>query len=141
MFELPGFCSGAISLGIAANEQVRFRPSHAEEVDRVPWRGVADGLTTTIPAWAGIGQITMAGNPTMGSSLKGGHGFQRHVAGALGRPTRRSVPAGSRPTRRVIASSLGKMPTTLVRRLTSPFSRSSRIGRMDFRQWPAGKLI
>jgi hypothetical protein len=37
--------------------------------DRVPWRGVADGLTTTISGVGRIGQITIAGNPTTGSSL------------------------------------------------------------------------
>jgi hypothetical protein len=91
--------------------------------DRVPWRGVADGLTTTIPGLGRIGQITMAGNPTMGSSLKAAM-----VSSVMSRArwTAHSSFRSSRiaPTRRVIASSLGKMPTTSVRRLTSPLSRS-----------------
>jgi hypothetical protein len=38
--------------------------------DRVPWRGVAGrGLDPTISGIGRIGQITMAGNPTAGSSL------------------------------------------------------------------------
>ena len=41
--------------------------------DRVPKRSVCDvGVTSTISGMGRIGQITMAGNPTTGSSLKCG---------------------------------------------------------------------
>src|SRR5271165_6372974 len=38
--------------------------------DRVPWRGVVGRLATAISGLGRIGQMTMAGNPTTGSSLK-----------------------------------------------------------------------
>lgn len=52
-----------------------------------------------------------------------GDGFQCHVAAALDRPL---VVCSSRiaPMRRTMASSLGKRPTTSVRRLISPLRRS-----------------
>jgi transposase len=46
-------------------------------------------------------------------------------AGRAGRPIRRFVRAGSRRRGRTMASSLGKMPTTSVRRLIAPLTRSS----------------
>ena len=64
--------------------------------DALPKRGVAERLATTISDMGRIGQITMAGNPTTGSSLNAGDGFQRHVASSAGRPIRRSAPEGSR---------------------------------------------
>jgi len=50
-----------------------------------------------------------------------------------------SCSSSTAPTRRVIAASLGKMPTTRVRRLTSSFTRSSRLVLQTFRQWGCGK--
>ena len=43
------------------------------------------------------------------------------------------------PTRRVIEASLGKIPTTRVRRLISSFTRSSRLVLQILRQWSLGK--
>jgi hypothetical protein len=55
--------------------------------NRVPWRGVTGrGLDPTISGIGRIGQITMAGNPTAGSSLKCAHGFQYHISSALDGP-------------------------------------------------------
>jgi hypothetical protein len=45
-------------------------PSYIRFDARVPWRGVADGLTAAISGEDRIGQTTMAGNPTTGSWLK-----------------------------------------------------------------------
>ena len=44
--------------------------SISAENDRVPGRGVADGRATAISGMGRVGQMTMAGNPTTGSSLK-----------------------------------------------------------------------
>ena len=43
------------------------------------------------------------------------------------------------PTRRVIEASVGKIPTTRVRRLISSFTRSSRLVLQILRQWSLGK--
>jgi hypothetical protein len=78
-------------------------------------------------------------SPAGGPGVSGGHGgqlddgivaqrgdrFQGHVAGPLHRPIHHFVPRRMAPTRRVIAGSLGKMPTTSVRRMISPLSRLS----------------
>ena len=69
-------------------------------------------------------QAAAADNLTKGSSLNGAM-----VSSVMSRArwTAHSSFCSSRmaPTKRVMASSLGKMPTTSVRRLISPFSRSS----------------
>src|ERR1700687_2580445 len=45
------------------------------------------------------------------------------------------------PTRRVMEASLGKMPTTSARRLTSLFRRSSGLVECNFCQWALGKAM
>ena len=48
---------------------------------------------------------------------------------------------GIAPTKRVMAASLGKMPTTSVRRLTSPISRSSGLVECSLTLCWAGKVM
>ena len=50
-----------------------------------------------------------------------------------------SCSSSTAPTRRVIEASFGKIPTTLVRRLTSSLRRSSRLVLHTFFQWGCGK--
>lgn len=77
-------------------------------------------------------QVATAGSLTIGSSLKGAI-----VSRLMWRPRYTAFSSfcssSSAPTRRVIDSSLGKMPTTSVRRLISPLRRSSGFDRVDFR--------
>jgi hypothetical protein len=74
----------------------------------------------------------------MGSSLNGAMSFQSDVAGRAGRPIRRFVRADY-AARRMIACSLGKMPTTSVLRFDlaiEPLTRSSArvgVGGVDLR--------
>src|SRR5215470_11397743 len=76
----------------------------------------------------------------MGSSLKGAM-VSRVMYRA--RCTAHSSFCSSRiaPTRRVMAASLGKMPTTSVRRLISPLRRSSGLVLWIFGRWSLGKLM
>jgi hypothetical protein len=87
--------------------------------DRVPWRGVADG----------IGRRAVRHWPDRGSSL-----IWLIVSSVmyLARCTAHSSFCSSRiaPTRRTMASSLGKISTISVRRLISPLRRS-----MGFVEW------
>ena len=66
-------------------------------------------------------------------------GFQRHVAARTAHSSFCS--SSSAPTRRTMASSLGKMATTSVRRLISPLRRSSGLVEWSWRQWCLGKAM
>ena len=69
-------------------------------------------------------------------------GIQRLLSISLRRlPTHRSARHPMAPTSRVMASSLGKMPTTLVRRLTSAWSRSIGLVECNFWRCSLGKLM
>ena len=75
-----------------------------------------------------------------GVIAQGGHGFQGHVAGALDGPfvILLEQDCADEPDD---GPSLGKMPTTSVRRLISPLSRSRPLVECSFDQCSAGKLI
>ena len=62
--------------------------------DRVPGRGVADGLTTTIPAWAGLVRSPWLAIRRWDHRSRRPW-FPASCNGRAGRPIRRSVPAGS----------------------------------------------
>ena len=67
--------------------------------------------------------------------------FQGHVAGPLHRPLVVLLEQDGAPTRRVIAASLGKMPTTSVRRSTSPLTRSSGLVEWNLARCSLGKFM
>jgi hypothetical protein len=75
---------------------------------------------TAFTGMSRIDQAATAGSPNIGSSLKGA---MVSSVMYLARCTTHSSFCSNRiaPTRRVMAASLGKMPTTSVRRLISPY--------------------
>ena len=93
-------------------------------------RGVAGGIGRRVLRRGRNDQRATAGRLMSGSSLKGAM-VSRVMY--LARWTAHSSFCSSRiaPTRRTMASSLGKMPTTSVRRLISPLRRSMRVGRVQ----------
>ena len=66
--------------------------------------------------------------------------FPGSSSASAGPSIHRSARAGWR-RRRTIAASLGKMPTTSVRRLISPFSRSSGLVECSLARWAGGKVM
>ena len=88
----------------------------------------------------GPGRSVRRGQADDGIISDGGDGLKGHVAGALDGHSsfcsRRIA-----PTRRVMAASLGKMPTTSVRRLISPLRRSSGLTECSLARWAAGKVM
>ena len=80
-------------------------------------------MASTLSGMGRVGQRATAGRLMRGSSLNGATDSSVMY---LERCTAHSSFCSSRiaPTRRVMASSFGKMPTTSVRRLISPLTRS-----------------
>ena len=97
-------------------------------------------LASALSGKGRVGQMTIAGNPTRLSSLRAAM-VSRVMYRA--RWTAHSSFCSNKiaPTSRTIASSLGKIPTTSVRRLISPLSRSRPLVEWIFDQWSAGKSI
>ena len=104
---------------------------------RVPWRGVGAAARHRDLRRVWPGQAATGGQLDDGIVAQGRRWFPGSCSGRAERPTRRSARARMAPTRRMMASSLGKMPTTSVRRLISPLRRSMRIGRC--RSWAGGR--
>jgi hypothetical protein len=85
-------------------------------------------------------QAATAGSSTMGSSLNGAmvsSVMERALWTAYSSFCSRRIA----PTRRVMAYSLGKMPTTSGRRLISPFKCSIGLVECSLGRYAAGKLI
>src|SRR5207245_8179906 len=98
--------------------------------------GVTPGLRRVWPVMSG----GHGGQLDEGIVAQWSDGFQGHVAGPLDGPF---IVLSNRmaPTSRIRASSLGKMPTTSVRRLISPFRRSIGFVECSFGRCGAGKLM
>lgn len=79
---------------------------------------------STRSGWSRADQSPMAGRSMIGS-FRIGAMVSGSFSESAGRPTRIA------PTRRVMAASLGKVQTTSVRCLISPFSRSRGIARVE----------
>jgi hypothetical protein len=108
--------------------------------DRVPWRGVAGAGHR---AFHRRGPDRSAGDCRKadgGIIAQRCDGFQRHVASALDGPFIVLFEEDA-PTRRMMASSLGKMPTTSVRRLISPLRRSIGLVECSLARCWAGKVM
>lgn len=99
--------------------------------DRVPWRGVAYGLVAALSGKGREDQRATAGRLIKGSSdhRSSSRLFPASCILTAARPIS-FCSSRMAPTRRTMASSLGKMPTTSVLRLISPLMRS-----MEWIEW------
>jgi len=122
--------------------------------------GFVFGVATDFAVLGGLAAILLARSaghcwsPAGWPFMSGGHGrqldegivaqrrdgFQRHVAGTLHGPFVVLLQEDG-TNERMMTSSLGKMPTTSVRRLISPFTRSIGLVECSFGRCAAGKLI
>lgn len=105
---LAGAAAFASRCAVRAKLLAYLTPQYTYNMDRVPWRGVTGGGTPRSPACAGQVSWRLAGRLTVGSSLTvGAILLEQNDEWAVQR---------ARYTRRTMASLLGKMPITPVRR-------------------------
>src|ERR1700730_5059159 len=103
--------------------------------DRAPGRGVGAAILSSVEL---LDQAATVGRVTRGASLRGAMG-SRLMERARWTAHSSFCSNSKAPIKRITAASLGKMPTTSLRRLISPLSRSSGLVECSLARCWAGK--